>query len=52
MSGACVHNIQNFILILHLQSTLHTYFTLCQVMNSYLDFREAHTKMDADTNIY
>jgi hypothetical protein len=31
---------------------MHTYFTLCQVMNSYLGFREAHTEMDADINIY
>jgi len=47
-----VHNVRNFILILHLQSILHTYFTLRQVMNSYLDFWKAHTEMDADTNIY
>ena len=31
---------------------MHTYFTLCQIMNSYLDFREIYTEMDADTNIY
>jgi hypothetical protein len=53
MSGVyCVHNVRNFILILHLQSILHIYFTLRQVMSSYLDFRKAHTEMGADPNIY